>query len=72
MDYQQDQNLKVPWAKIIVINIVVTIIVTFLFNAAIDFVLPTGAISRIKNLEKNTAEMQVSFEKIFGKIKIGN
>ncbi len=73
MDYQVDPaKIPVPWGRIIAVNIVVTLVAAFLFNFAFDLLLPSGVFSRLKDLERKTAEMEVNFEKIFGKIKIGN
>jgi hypothetical protein len=73
MDYQQDPaQMKLPWGKIVAVNIVVTLVAAFLFNAAFDFILPSGAFARIKALEKATAELQVTVDKFSSKIKIAN
>lgn len=73
MDYQVDPTkIPVPWGKIIGVNVAVTIIVAFVFNLVFSLVLPTGVFTRISELERKTAEMQVSFDKLFGKIKIGD
>lgn len=73
MDYQQDPaQVKVPWGKIIGINIAITIVVAFVFNLLLTFIMPNSVFARLKELEKNSVEMQMNFDKIFGKIKIGN
>jgi hypothetical protein len=73
MDYQVDPaKIPVPWGKIIGVNVAVTIIVAFVFNLAMNFILPSGIFTRVSELERKTAELQVTVEKFSGKIKIGN
>ena len=73
MDYQQDPSqIKIPWGKIIGVNVLVTIVVAFVFNLVFSYMMPTSVFTRLKELEKRTAQMQVTLDKFTGKIKIGN
>lgn len=73
MDYQQDPaQIKIPWGKIIGVNVAITVIVAFLFNLLFSFIMPSSVFTRLKEVEKRTSDLQSNMDKLFGRIKIGN